>query len=193
MKPINNWDNIKAAGNYESLPAGGYICRIKAVKEVPNKRSAGTHLEIMFEVDEGEYKGFFERDYRNQNREDKFWGGIISQNIPDETSPKYEQQAGFFKRFIANVEESNPGYHWNWDEKTLVGRVIGVIFGEREKQSQRGTLYTATYADSIVSVEAIRSGNFKVPELKKLTPAASSFGGFGSFQPAPAPSDDLPF
>lgn len=192
MKPINNWENIKATGNYESLPAGGYICCIKAVKEVPNKRGIGSHLEIMFEVSEGEYKGFFERDYRSQNREDKFWGGVIYQNIPDETSPKYEQQAGFFKRFIANVEESNPGYHWNWDEKTLMGRMIGVIFGERERQSQRGTVYTVTSADSVVSIETVRSGNYKIPEPRKLEPAASSFGGFGSFQPM-SQSDDLPF
>lgn len=192
MKPINNWENIKATGNYESLPAGGYICCIKAVKEGPNKSGIGSHLEIMFEVSEGEYKGFFERDYRSQNREDKFWSGVIYQNVPDETSPKYEQQAGFFKRFIANVEESNPGYHWNWDEKTLVGRMIGVIFGEREKQSQRGTVYTVTSADSVVSIKTVRSGNYKIPELRKLAPAVPSFGGSGAFQPM-SQSDDLPF
>lgn len=190
MKPINNWENVKATGSFETLPAGGYVCQIKSAKEVPNKRSAGTHLEIMFDIAEGDYRGFFERDYRSQTREDKFWGGIVNQNVPNEGSPKYEQQAGFFKRFINDIEESNPGYHWNWDEKTLVGRMIGVVFGEREKQSQKGTVYTTSIADSITTVDAIRKGAYKVPELRRLPNApATSFGGFSPV----ADDGDLPF
>lgn len=188
MKPISNWENVKPSGNFESLPAGGYICQIKAVKEVDNKRSSGTHYEIMFDVAEGEYKGFFERDYRGQNREDKFWGGIINQNIPNENTSKYEQQASFFKRFIMNIEESNKGYYWNWDESTLVNRRIGVIFGEREKQSQRGTIYMITYADSITTTDAIRNGTYKLPEVKHLENAPA----FKSLSSA-AEDEELPF
>ena len=189
MKPINNWENVKATGSFETLPAGGYVCQIKSVNEVKNKKD-GTRLEIMLDIAEGDYRGFFERDYRSQTREDKFWRGIANQNVPNEGSPKYEQQAGFFKRFINDIEESNPGYHWNWDEKTLVGRMIGVVFGEREKQSQKGTVYTTSIADSITTVDAIRKGAYKVPELRRLPNApATSFGGFSPV----ADDGDLPF
>ena len=136
MKPINNWSEIKeAGGQIENLPAGAYICDIKQCREVGNKNGNGTHLEIMFDVCRGDYRGWFERDWNLQNREDKYWRGIIRQNIPDETSPKYDVQCGFFKRFTNNIEASNPGYHWDWNEAGLKGKQIGVVFGEVEKES----------------------------------------------------------
>ena len=189
MKPINNWENVKAAGTIETLPAGAYVCEIKQAVEKPNK-VAGTHLEISFEVIEGEYKGFFERDYRGQEREDKFWRGIIRQNCPDENSPKYEAQSRFFRGFTDRVEASNPGYHWDWNEAGLKGKKIGVVFGEREKQSQKGTIYTVTDAAEIISVDDARKGKFNMP-AKKTLPAANTFGGFSPV--TSISSDDLPF
>ena len=165
MKPINNYDSIKeAGGEIENLPAGGYVCRIEKCVEKQNKNNGGSHLEIMFDIVEGEYKGWFADDWKNQNREDKYWHGIIRQNIPDETSAKYDMQCSFFKRFTNNIEASNPGYHWDWNE---VG-MIGVVFGEVERESQRGTRYMTTQADSIVSVDAVRSEKYKLPAPKML-------------------------
>lgn len=192
MKPINNYENVQAAGNIESLPAGGYVCEIKQCKEVNNRNTPGTHLEIMFEVCEGDFRGFFEADYRNQDREDKFWRGLINQNIPDESSPKYAQQCKFFKRFTNTVEDSNPGYHWDWNEAGLKGKRIGVLFGEKEKKSQRGTVYIITEAREIVPVDDIRAGRYKVPEKKTLAPEAS-YGGYGGFTPVADDDSDLPF
>lgn len=170
MKPIKNFENVKeAGGEIQNLPAGGYVCEIKKCSEVPNKRSSGTHLEIMFDVAEGDWRGFFEGDYKGQAREDKYWHGIINQNVPDENSQKYDMQARFFKRFTNVIEASNPGYHWDWDEVGLKGKKIGVIFGEVERESQRGTRYMATRAESVAPVDDIRSGKFKVPEPKLLS------------------------
>ena len=28
MKPVNNWDQVKAASDRQQLPKGGYVCRI---------------------------------------------------------------------------------------------------------------------------------------------------------------------
>lgn len=191
MKPIKNWENVKAiSSGFETLPAGGYVCEIKRVEAKPNKSNGGAHLEIWFEVCEGQYKDFFSRDYKAQTYEDKFWRGSINQNIPDEASPKYEQQAGFFRRFTDNIEASNPGYQWGWDEKSLVGKRCGIIFAEREKQSQKGTVYTVTFADSLTTVEAIREGKFTVPPVKKLT-ASGAFASPAAWEPAS--DSDLPF
>ena len=195
MKAIKDWDNVQAAGGtFPTLPAGGYVCEIKAVTEKPNRNSPGTHLEVMFDISEGEYAGFFMKDWKANTREDKFWRGTINQNVPDEASPKYEMQAGFFKRFIQNVEESNPGYAWNWDEKTLANKKIGVIFSEREKQSQKGTIYTVTNANGTATVDQIRSGDYRIPEIKRLAPspvaAADPWGDLPSVEDKDA---DFPF
>lgn len=188
MKPISNFEGVKeAGGQIENLPVGAYVCEIRSCAEKGNRRG-GSRLEILFDICEGEYKGWFMNDWRDQNREDKFWHGIVNQNIPDESSPKYDTQCGFFKRFVNRVEQSNPGYHWNWDEKTLVGKKIGVVFGEVERESQRGTRYMTTRADSVVSVEDVRTGKAKIPAPRMMdaapAPAAPAFAD---------PMDDLPF
>lgn len=191
MKAISNWENVQAAGNIESLPVGAYVCDIKQAKEVKNRNTSGTHLEIMFDVCEGEFRGFFEQDYRSQDREDKFWRGIIRQNVPQESSDKYGQQCKFFKRFINTIEDSNPGYHWDWNETGLKGKKIGVVFGEREKESQKGTVYTITEACEVIPADDARAGKFKAPEKKTLPAKPAYSGGF-----APVQDDDdgdLPF
>ena len=188
MKAINNWNEVKEAGDIEVLPAGGYVCRIEACTEKPNKRG-GSHLEILFDVAEGDYRGFFTQDWKSQTaREDKFWRGIIRQNVPNEASPKYDQQCGFFKRFTSNVEKSNEGYHWDWNETGLKGKLIGVVFGEVERESSRGTRYFVTQADSVVSVQAIREDKFTVPPVRRLSAAAPATTAF-----ADVDDGDLPF
>jgi len=193
MKAINDWDKVQASGTYETLPAGGYVCEIKAASEKPNKNNGGSHLEILFDIVEGDYAGWFKRDWDGQMREDKFWRGIINQNIPDENSPKYEAQKSFFKRFTQNIEDSNSGYHWAWDEKTLKGKKCGIVFGEREKESKTGNIYTVTDANALVTVEAIRDGKFTVPPIKKLQKVSGGAADWTSFADAAEDESDLPF
>jgi len=188
MKPISNYENVKEAGEIEVLPAGGYVCRIEKCVEKPNKNNNGTHLEILFDIAEGDYRGWFAQDWKEQTREDKIWRGIIRQNVPNEDSPKYNTQCGFFKRFTNALEASNEGYHWDWNEAGLHGKMIGVVFGEVERQSQRGTRYMTTQSDSIVSVETIRADKYKVPAPKMLAPAAPVSTGLSDLA-----EDDLPF
>ncbi len=47
------------------------------------------------------------------------------------------KQLPFFKGMISCIEKSNEGYEWNWDEKTLKGKKIGVLFG-REQYMMNG-------------------------------------------------------
>lgn len=199
MKPINNYENIKeAGGDIQNLPAGGYICTIKKCSEKDNKSGNGTHLEVLFDVIEGEWAGFFEDDYRAQYRDDKIWHGIINQNIPNENSPKYSTQCGFFKRFTNAIEDSNPGYRWDWNEAGLKDKKVGVIFREYEKQSLLGNRYMTTRAETIVSVDAIRSEKYRIPAPKMLDAASANGGGVPLPANTPVPTyqedeTDLPF
>lgn len=38
----------------------------------------------------------------------------------------------FFKGVLTSLEESNPGFRWNWDESTLVGKKVGGVFGREQ-------------------------------------------------------------
>lgn len=77
MKPVNNWEQVKAASNRQQLPKGGYVCRIMngEIKTFNGKNGPFDCLEISIDVSEGEFKDFYAADYRGQNQEDKKWRG----------------------------------------------------------------------------------------------------------------------
>lgn len=171
MKAIHGWDKVQAtADGFQTVPAGGYTCMIMKAEEKPNRNGGGSHLEIWFDIMLGEYKGFYAEDYARQTGENKFWRGIVYQNIPDENSPKYDQQCGFFKRFTNAVEASNEGYHWDWNEALLKGKRIGVIFGEVERVSRAGTRYMTTRPDSITDTQSIDDAKYRIPKPRYLAP-----------------------
>ena len=104
-----------------------------------------------------------------------------------------------FKGFIKAVEESNPGYVWNWDESTLKGKKVGLILQEEEYVPTGGThageLRTRLIVKQVVNVETIKSGKFKVPELKKLDKYTAPTVQTQPTAPQPVniSNDDLPF
>jgi len=189
MKQFSGFEAKKASSGREILPAGGYVCEIKSVKD--EQFDWGSRLALAIDVAEGEYAGFFKKDFDGNEREDKKWRGIYRINIPKDDGT---EQDGWTKRtfgnFIWAVQESNSGYVWNWDEKTLKGKKVGVLFREEEWEMDGRTGWTTKAAGS-VSVEDCRSGNFKQlkPKPLKNRPVAED-------TVAPATVDDedsLPF
>ena len=90
---------------------------------------------------------------------------------------------------IACLEESNPGYAWDWDETKLKGKYIGLLFGN-EEYSYNGYEGWKAKARLIVSTEDIKSGNFTIPKDKPL----KNNEVVSSIVPTPAEADDdLPF
>ena len=73
------------------------------------------------------------------------------------------------KGFTTAIENSNPGYTWDFNEKKLKGKVVGLVLGEEEFLNSSGKVCTRTYVAAVRSVDVIREGKFDVPELKKLS------------------------
>ena len=159
MRHINDWENIKESGTFERLAPGGYIVKILNVKDFPEKE----YLKISFDIAEGDKKGFFKKSFDNDTRDQKKWpnGGSFIRS--------YKQTAAsMFKGFVSAVEASNKGYTFDFDEQTLVGKVVGLVLGDEEFLNQKGQVRTRTYVNAVRSVEAIKNGDYKIPELKKL-------------------------
>ena len=95
-----------------------------------------------------------------------------------------------FKRFCSAVSKSNGNYVFdaktNSDEQSLVGKKIGLVFGEEEYYSNSGEKKTRLYVAREYKLDDITSGNFNTPELKKLKEDNDDFV-------APAASDEMPF
>lgn len=187
MRAINNFENVQAStGEYNRIGAGGYCIEIIGVKDVPlnAETGKGDYLKIEYDICDGEFAGYYTRQH------ERFGGDWFASFI---RSYK-EKAAGMFKHFINCVEESNAGYKWAWDEKSLVHKEVGVVLGEEEYRKNDGSVGVKLVVKNIKTTAQIEMGDFKVPALKKLDdgvtapslPTVPNFEDLGE-------NDDLPF
>lgn len=180
MKPYSGYKSEKKAMGREILPAGGYCAKILKAEE--KTYEWGTVLLIHFDLTDAAYKEFFKKDYDAQPREDRKWRGNMRLYLPkDNGSEKDQWTKDTFNDAIWCIEDSNPGFHWAWDEGALKGKEIGVLFRDKEwaMDTPEGlkTGWT-TECCRLASVNDIRSGNFKVPKKKPLPADKKAEAGF---------------
>lgn len=156
LKPIN-WGSVQAVNGgegFQKLPAGGYVCRIQNVIDVPDKE----YLVIDLDIAEGEFKGHFENQYVR-------FGG----NWKCKKYQSYKEKAlPMFKGFTTSVEESNDRYIWDFDENKLKGKLVGVLFGDEEYMTDSGDIRVIAKPQFFRSVKTIRDGDFTTPSIKRL-------------------------
>jgi hypothetical protein len=186
MKAINNFENVQATtGEFNRPSANGYIIEIIGVKDVPLDEATqkGDYLKIDYDIAAGEFKGY----YTEQN--EKFGGEWFASFIRS-----YKEKAlGMFKHFTNCVEDSNAGYTWNWDEKSLVGKLVGVVMQEEEYIKKDGSIGTRLKVKDIKTVEQIRKGDFKIPPVKKVEQTASANATTNAQWEELSSDDSLPF
>ena len=160
MKRINNWENIQESTSFKRLTPNGYICKILNVEDYPEKE----YLKIYFDIVKGDDKGYFKKQYDGDTRKERKWpnAGTFIRSYKDSA-------ASMFKGFTNAVEKSNKGYQWNFDEKTLVNKVVGLIIADEQYQNQKGQVRVRNYVAAVRSVETIEKGEYEIPALKELT------------------------
>lgn len=176
MKAFNGYKAQKQGGAREILPAGGYVAKILNAEE--KRYDWGDVLLISFDISEGERTGFFNKDYQENSSEDKKWRGTYRLPIPkDDGSEKDGWTKNTFGGAMWAIEESNPGYAWNWDEKTLKGKTVGVLFRNKEWEMNGNTGWT-TECCKLESADDIRNGKFRTPKDKPLKNKQSNASDF---------------
>ena len=190
MKAFNGLEIKKSVSASEPLPAGGYVANILNAKV--EEYSWGEVLVISFDIAEGEYKDFFSKQYKENTREDKKWKGNFRLTVPNEGNQYFESQKRTFGNAIWAIEESNPSFRWAWDENALKGKMVGVLFRNFEWAMEDRTGWS-TEACTFVSVEDVRTGNFKQPKDKPLRNKATNNATVNSFAPIDDADDSLPF
>lgn len=182
MQKFGGYDDAKKqaqASGTSKLPAGGYVCKVIGVKYTKGEEGKSDFIEIQFEIAEGEFKGFFQKQYEANTNEDKKYKGRTKIYIPtDDGSEKDGWTKKTFAGWTNAFEESNEGYLWDWDEKKWKNKLIGIVFGETGTViSGRDVVYTE--ARFAVSAERIRSGNYPAAKFKAKNGYPSE-GGSGS-------------
>lgn len=168
MKKYNGYEQAEAfTGEYEKLEPGGYVCKILKVQA--EEKDYGTLLRIAFDIAEGEYEGYYKRQFerRKESNPDAKWPGMYYQTVR-------QDDLRYFKGFMTSVEASNSGFKWDWDERKLAGKLFGGLFGEEEFEGNDGNIHTSVKCRFVRSVDAIREGKFKVPDIKKLNTSTSN-------------------
>ena len=162
MRVIENYENIQASSGEFARPGnGGYILEIVNVTDVPYNAQTGKgdYLRIDYDIATGDFKGY----YTAQN--ERFGGGKWYANV----IKSYKEKAlGMFKHFTNCIEESNPGFKWNWQEDKLIGCRFGATLQEEEYLNNEGEVRTKLVVKDIKTVKQIMDGDFKVPTTKKL-------------------------
>lgn len=193
MRKPQGYDQAQAiTGDYQTLPPGGYICRIKKAEE-QFTRTNKQMLVLYVDIAEGEYQGYFQRIYDANTNKDKKWpnGGIYRQLTEGKSMD-------FFKGMVTCVEKSNPGYvgfdeHGELDERKLAGKMVGCVYGREQYEKDNKELAFATKIMQIRSVEAIKAG-VEPPADKLLVPQQTSSNvGFGLGTEVVFDDDDVPF
>ena len=187
-------------GEYETIPVGAHVCRIVGAR-VERTQTGLDMLALQIDIAEGsKLDGFYKRRFESAKKfkPDAKWSGTYRTVIAD----KDGNTKGMFKGLITCVEDSNSGFKFNWDERTLVTKSVGFNFGEEEYEASDGTIKAIVKPRFPMKVEKVRSGDYTLLERKKLdiTQGHTNVGGYG-FTNIPAPGDadvppiedDLPF
>jgi hypothetical protein len=162
MKKIN-LDNVQEFTRFKN-PVGGFICEIKTVEDVADREylKVGYDIAEALSEDQKEFVGMYAK--RKAERDFDYPTTVVSYK---------ENSLPFFKGFVTALENSNKGYKWDNDENKFVGKKIGFVIGEEEYEGRDKNgmpkVKVRTYVAERHSVQAIKDGDFEVPEFKKLS------------------------
>lgn len=167
IRKPNNWNEVQEFSDRQKLPLGAYVCKVKQVRIQDN--SFGSQLCMLFDISEGEYAGFFQKDYAGNTAQDKKWRGVLRVWIPaDDGSEKDELTKRGFKGMVTAFEKSNPGYKWDWNENSLVGKQVGILF-RNEEWDYNGKHGWAVRPFRAISVDTVRDESYTLPKDKPLS------------------------
>lgn len=150
--------NVQESGDFQRPEPGAYICTIEKAEDLPDKE----YLKITYDIAEGDFKGYYHE--MRDNHPDWEWAGAYTKSYKPTALP-------MFKRFCTAVSRSNGNYVFdggkvNADEKTLIGKKVGLLFGEEEYYGNDGELKTRLRIAGEFSVDKLAEQ--KVPKIRKL-------------------------
>jgi hypothetical protein len=186
MEKPKNWDSVQAnTGDYESLKLGGHEVIIKNAYEYKGM-TGNISLRVEVDIDgNDEQKGFYQKQYDNNTNSDKKWPSASTKYI---SLKEDDTCVAMFKGFTTCVENSNPGYTWNFDEKTLIGKKLCGVYGLEEYQDNEGKTKTATKLVQFRSLDKLNT--IKIPKVKKLDGTFVDYEEYKNGSSSTTPFDD---
>lgn len=178
----------------ERIPTDvAYVAEIISAKITSNEW--GSKLEVAIDIAEGDFKGYYKKRFDEDTSEDKKWKGVVRINIP--TGDGSEQDGWAIKSYntnLCNIEDSNPGYTWDGDEKKLKKKKVGLVFRNKEYEvNGRTGWYSEPF--KFITVDDARAQKFRKPKDKALNNSTTSApaSNVPDFVNVEESAEDVPF
>ena len=166
---LPTYDKSKRRKNHEQLPKGAYVVKIMGAKEETGQY--GRQVAVYFDIAEGEYKGFYNKQYEANTSEDKQWpyDGIFYLSVPGDGDADWIWNK--WNTFFADLEDSNSGFIFGGDLKKLKDKLIGGVFHIKQSQGKKPNdsgaypIYSNTKMKWTCVAEDVRKGKItKFPD-----------------------------
>ena len=163
MKPIKGFEAKKRGGYPVLPPKGAYVAEIKQATHVSGENGYSDRIECMVEITEGEYAGRYTEVWNDQKErfgDNVQFKGIFRLYIPNEGDENYDGAMNRLQGNLYCIQESNPGYVWDWDEKKLKGKKVGINL-RKYLYTYNGQDRETTEIGQFETVEDVRNGKCK--------------------------------
>lgn len=161
--------------SFVKLPPGGYVCKILDATVAENPYTGRDQLLAYVDIAEGPFAGHFKRAFDDKKTKDgnAHWSNnaVLARYITD---PNTNYVTKALKAFLEAVAASNADFKIdpnNFELKSLIGKLCGFTFGEREYESA-GRIFLTTEIRFALPVDRIRAGDFNLPPVKELSRSA---------------------
>ena len=187
MRAFADYETTREYTDFQRLPAGVYeITIIRAEDD-------GKALCLLFDISDGEFKDYYRNKFAEDRKSyaDAKYKGVFRLWYPN--GGQYDDNAKRrMKTALKTIKEDNRlnvDFTREWDGAALKGSRTGMIFREQE-YDYNGKHGFTVQPFMIISLEKLHSGNYTLPEAKRLSSSASaSTNGFVDV----SGEDDLPF
>lgn len=178
IKQFNGASAEYNSERFEPVPVGSYVARITGARLETDKQGAEL-LAVAVDIAEGDYAGYYKKRFDADRKTDpsaKF-KGVVRYYIPTgDGSERDGWNVNKFNRLLGAVTASNAGFVWNWNEQSLIGKAVGLVYRPREWEFN-GKSGMTTEIGMLCSVDDARKGKITLkPRMlnKTATPAASA-------------------
>ena len=163
MKQTYDGFEAKRSSQFAQLPPPGcYVAEIQGVKTEESYDRTREVLVLMLEITEGEYKGQYHKVFEDQRNS---FGDNVKYRGTIRLTPYMEGDEAWVKsRFQGNlwcIQESNKGYTWDWDEKKLKGKAVGINVRKKVYTGRDGQQKETTEIGQLETVSDVREGKAK--------------------------------
>ena len=194
MKPFAGFAPAQSAAPrpVEQIPAGAYVARILMAEVV------GDYLVLKLDIAEGLFTGYYDKLFQNAWADAsgaKKWKGTYRIRIPKEGTDYYDRDLARFNGDMWLIMDANPGYEWDWNEESLVLKLVGITIREAE-YDVNGYSGVTTEIGRLERVSEVRAGKTHAMRRRTLRPQDTSrvtASVVAAVPPVDDPSDEDPF